>query len=97
VDCSISWQDSVETATCVTTSLLLNGWITQNESVTMSPDDQRTQLMTSLNQYLNGSFHTFVELSSRYLLFTFTSIHIVLYCKSNGAGPGLKRHLTHDE
>ena len=67
MDCSIAWQDNVETSGCVTKSLLLNSWITMNASVAMSPDDQRALLMGSLNQFLNGSFHTIVELSARFV------------------------------
>ena len=68
VDCSIAWQDNVETTGCVTRSLILNGWISLNVSMAMSPDDQRALLMGSLNQFLNGSFHTIVELSARFVL-----------------------------
>ena len=67
MDCSIAWQDNVETSGCVTKSLLLNSWITMNASMAMSPDDQRALLMGSLNQFLNGSFHTIVELSARFV------------------------------
>ena len=67
VDCSIAWQDNVETTGCVTRSLILNGWISLNASMAMSPDDQRALLMGSLNQFLNGSFHTIVELSARFV------------------------------
>ena len=68
MDCSIAWQDNVETTGCVTRSLILNGWISLNASMAMSPDDRRALLMGSLNQFLNGSFHTIVELSARVVL-----------------------------
>jgi hypothetical protein len=66
VDCSTYWADSVDTGDdCVGEVLLLNGWMFSNESLTLSPDDQRARLITTLSQVLNGLTHTFVELSSR--------------------------------
>ncbi len=65
VDCSETWSDTVPTADCVTRLLIANGWMTLNASMIMSSDDQRAVLMSSINQFLNSSFHTIIELSQR--------------------------------
>ena len=60
------WYASVTSPSCVTDLLVSNTWANGSQLAKISSSDDRVSLLkAALNQALNGTFHSIVELSAR--------------------------------
>jgi hypothetical protein len=62
-----AWYSMVNSPTCVSDLLISSSWSNASRMANISSDDAVSLLKTYLQQYLNGTVHTIVELSARFL------------------------------